>query len=327
MTADTYLDSFLAPLAPYLGQNDVTDIWINRPGELWTERLGGRIERFDTPSLDDRTLARLARQIAAISAQGISRAEPLLAATMPDGSRVQIVAPPATRNGSHAFAIRRHVSSDLSLDDWEEAGGFDRMGGSGTALDRDRAFRPVCGSDAKELLRDAVRSRKNIIISGGTSSGKTTFLNTLLAEISAGERLVTIEDTEELKLRHENAVGLLAARGSMAEAHVAAEDLLIAALRMRPDRIILGELRGPEAFTFLRAVNTGHPGSMTTIHADTPARAIEQLVLLVLQSGSKLSRDDVRHYVTTSIDVFVQLERGLEGRRVSAMVSSQNSAK
>ena len=113
---------------------------------------------------------------------------------------------------------------------------------------------------------------------------------------------------------------MLAARGSLSEAEISAEDLLIAALRMRPDRIILGELRGVEAFTFLRAVNTGHPGSMTTIHADTPQRAIEQLVLLVLQSGSRLSRDDVRHYVLESIDVFFQLERRDGKRRVSQLL-------
>ena len=148
-----------------------------------------------------------------------------------------------------------------------------------------------------------------VAVSGGTSTGKTTFLNSLLAEVPREERLILIEDTPELQLEHENAVGLIAARGQLGEADVSAEDLLIAALRMRPDRIILGELRGVEAFTFLRAVNTGHPGSMTTIHADTPQRAIEQLSLLVLQAGSKLVRDDVRHYVRESVDLFVQLER------------------
>lgn len=131
-----------------------------------------------------------------------------------------------------------------------------------------------------------------------------------------------IEDTAELQLVHENAVGLVAARGELSEAQITAEDLLIAALRMRPDRIILGELRGVEAFTFLRAVNTGHPGSMTTIHADTPARAIEQLALLVLQAGSKLSREDVRHYVRQSVDVFVQLERRGGKRRVSQVLAA-----
>ncbi|MCB2085415.1 MAG: P-type DNA transfer ATPase VirB11 [Sphingomonadaceae bacterium] len=319
MDASYYLDSFLAPLAPWLSQDDVTDIWINRPGEVWVERLGGGISQQLEPALDAKLLERLARQIAAHSSQGISREQPLLAANLPEGARVQIVAPPATR-GSHAIAIRRHVSADLSLGDWADAEAFEHLQGGEAQLEPEHRYYTLHGSEAPDFLREAVRARRNILISGGTSTGKTTFLNALLAEIPAEERLILIEDTEELKLKHENAVGLIAARGHMAEADVSAEELLVAALRMRPDRIILGELRGGEAFTFLRAVNTGHPGSMTTIHADTPQRAIEQLALLVLQAGSRLSRVDVRHYVRESIDIFVQLERREGRRRVSQVL-------
>ena len=319
--AGYYLDSFLAPLAPVLKRKDVTDIWINRPGEVWTESTGGGIERIEEPGLDLKLLERLARQIAAYSSQGISRAQPLLAATLPDGSRVQIVAPPATREG-YAFALRKHVSADLSLADWEDAGAFDGAAAGEAQITNERQFRALAGREAAAVLREAVIARRNILISGGTSTGKTTFLNALLAEVPQDERLVLIEDTAELHLTHPNAVGLLAARGELSEARITAEDLLIAALRMRPDRIILGELRGIEAFTFLRAVNTGHPGSMTTIHADTPQRAIEQLALLVLQAGSKLSRDDVRHYVRESVDVFVQLERRSGTRRVSQVLAA-----
>ncbi|MBV7266256.1 P-type DNA transfer ATPase VirB11 [Erythrobacter ani] len=319
--AGYYLDSFLAPLAPVLKRIDVTDIWINRPGEVWIESLGGGIERLADPSLDEKLLERLARQIAAHSSQGISRAQPLLAATLPDGSRVQIAAPPATRRG-HAFAIRRHISADLSLADWQDAGAFRDMTSTSSDLERQRVFGPIAGEGASRFLRDAVRARRNILVAGGTSTGKTTFLNSLLAEIPPDERLLLIEDTAELQVSNDNAVGLIAARGELSEAQITAEDLLIAALRMRPDRIILGELRGGEAFTFLRAVNTGHPGSMTTIHADTPQRAIEQLALLVLQAGSKLGRDDVRHYVRESVDVFVQLERIGGKRRVNKILVS-----
>lgn len=320
MQTGYYLDSFLAPLSPWLSREDVTDIWVNRPGEVWIETLGGTIERVDDPALDERLLARLARQVAAHSSQGISRAQPLLAASLPDGSRVQVVGPPATRGG-HVFAIRRHVAADLSLADWEDEEAFAALEGGTSDIEREHAWRRLSGAEAAGFLRTAVRERRNIVVSGGTSTGKTTFLNALLAEIPAGERLILIEDTEELKARHENAVGLIAARGRLSEAEIGAEDLLIAALRMRPDRIILGELRGGEAFTFLRAVNTGHPGSMTTIHADTPQRAIEQLVLLVLQAGSRLAREDVRHYVRESIDVFVQLERKGGRRRVAEVLA------
>ena len=318
-TAGYYLDSFLAPLAQWLARGDVTDLWINRPGEVWVETLGGGIERHDEPALNDRLLGRLARQIAAGSSQGINRSQPLLAASLPDGSRVQIVAPPATRGG-HAIAIRRHVASEMGLAEWASTGAFDALSAAEVAPPGEARYRTLAGPEAAVFLREAVRERRNIMVAGGTSTGKTTFLNALLAEIPREERLLLIEDTEELRLAHPNAVGLIAARGHLAEAAVSAEDLLIAALRMRPDRIILGELRGAEAFTFLRAINTGHPGSMTTIHADSPRRAIEQLVLLVLQAGSRLSRDDVRHYVQTSIDVFVQLERRSGKRRVAEVM-------
>lgn len=323
--AGYYLDSFLAPLSPWLAQADITDLWVNREGEIWIERLGGRSERHEEPALTESLLERIAQQIAAYSSQGINREAPLLAANLPDGSRVQIVAPPATRGG-HALAIRRHVASDLSLADWAEEGALDDLDAAAPIDPEEPSFRPVGAREAQGLLAAAVRARRNILVSGGTSTGKTTFLNALLAEIPQEERLILIEDTEELKLRHANAVGLIAARGHLAEAEVSAEDLLIAALRMRPDRIILGELRGSEAFTFLRAVNTGHPGSMTTIHADTPRRAIEQLALLVLQLGSRLSREDVRHYVRESIDVFVQLERRQGKRRIASMLVREDAA-
>lgn len=299
-------------------REDVTDLYINRPQEVWVEALGGGIEGHSCPALTSSFLAHLSRQIAAASAQGINRRHPLLAASLPDGSRVQIVAPPATR-GDYAIAIRRHVSPAMSLDNYEDAGAFSSVCETGLNLEQSSSLSPVHPSAVKQTLREAVLSKRNILLSGGTSTGKTTFLNALLREIPANERLLLIEDTPELELTHRNCVGMLAARGALGEADVTAEDLLIASLRMRPDRIILGELRGSEAFTFLRAINTGHPGSMTTIHADTPLRAIEQLTLLVLQSGSRLSRDDVRHYVRESIDVFIQLERK-GGRRAVSQV-------
>lgn len=317
-----YLDSLLAPLTPWLTRPDVTDIYVNRAEEVWIETLGGEIETLPCPALTESVLARLSRQIAAASAQGISREHPLLAATLPDGSRVQIAAPPATRLG-HVMAIRRHVAASLSLDDWENAGAFEVTSLADPHLEDERSLAPVPAKETGDALRDAVRGKRNILVSGGTSTGKTTFLNTLLREIPAEERLILIEDTPELELTHRNSVGLLASRSALGEADVRAEDLLIAALRMRPDRIILGELRGSEAFTFLRAVNTGHPGSMTTIHADSPLRAVEQLALLVLQAGSRLGRDDVRHYVRQSIDLFVQLERQA-GRRKVAQVLVRN---
>lgn len=317
-----YLDSFLAPLAPFLDQPNVTDIYVNRPGEVWTEALGGAIERHSCEALTEAVLMRLARQVAARSAQGISREHPLLAASLPCGSRIQVVAPPATRDAP-AIAIRKHVAAQLSLADYAQAGAFDGLEAAEVDLGRTTRFERLGGQGAFEVLQKAVLARRNILISGGTSSGKTTFLNALLRAIPEQERLILIEDTPELEMTHANSVGMLAARSALSETGLEAEDLLIAALRMRPDRIILGELRGREAYTFLRTVNTGHPGSMTTIHADSPVRAIEQLALLVLQSGARLHWDDVLHYVRSSIDVFVQLERKGGRRKVTEVMVRQ----
>lgn len=320
--APIYLQSYLGPFAAMLDRPEVTDIYVNRPGEIWTEALDGRIERHDAPGLDARALDRLVRQIAALTHQGISREHPLLSATLPDGARVQVVGPPATR-GPLALAIRKHVSPDLALSDYVAAGAFDttRRGAVGGRSDIDERLEAMLAAgDVAGMLAAAVRARRNILVSGGTSTGKTTFLNALLREIDPAERLILIEDTPELHMRHANAVGLLAARSALGEARVTTDDLLGASLRMRPDRIIVGELRGNEAYTFLRAVNTGHPGSMTTVHADSAERAIEQIALLVLQTGTRLGRDDVQHFVRTTVDVFVQLARSGGRRHVAQVV-------
>ncbi len=320
LSTGLYLRQALAPLAPYLGRTDVTDLYVNRPGELWLETLGGTIERCVEPSLSDALLLRLAEQVAAATAQGINREHPILSAILPDGARVQFIAPPATR-GSIAMAVRKHQSAHLRLDDYAALCAVpapDDMAAPAELAQRQlRALRAA--GDAVALLRFAVQQRLNILVAGGTSTGKTTFLNALIHEIPETERLILIEDTPELELHHANAIGLVAARSALGQASATAEDLLNASLRMRPDRIILGELRGPEAFTFLRAVNTGHPGSMTTIHADSPARAVEQLALLVLQSGTRLDHDSICHYVHSSIDVYVQLARQGGRRHIAAV--------
>jgi type IV secretion system protein VirB11 len=312
-----YLSQALAPLAPFLSRDDVTDIYINRPEEIWVETLGGTVETHDVKALDARLLDRLASQVAAFSYQGINREHPLLSAMLPGGERVQFITAPATR-GPMALAIRKHQSADMSLDDYGHSGAFDTLG-NGQDDAASELARLHASADYTALLRYAVQQRRNILVSGGTSTGKTTFLNALIREIDPAERLILIEDTPELVMRHANAIGLIAARSALGEAIVSMEDLLGASLRMRPDRIILGELRGHEAFTFLRAVNTGHPGSMTTVHADSPERAIEQIALLVLQAGTQLSRENVVHYVRSSIDVFVQLTRHGGRRSVAAI--------
>ncbi|MDZ4058034.1 MAG: P-type DNA transfer ATPase VirB11 [Polynucleobacter sp.] len=314
-----FLDAYLAPLLPVLQRRDVTDIYINAPGEIWVESLGGEAQRFDLAELTNECLWRLARQIASFVNQGISREHPLLSAKLPDGSRVQIVAPPATK-GPMAIAIRRHVMSDLSLSDYTQGGAFGELH---LGSRRNEPDLPDPNVDPAKYLAAAVRAKLNILVSGGTSTGKTTFLNALLKEIPADERIILIEDTPELVVHHQNSVGLIAAKGQLGEARVDAEDLLQASLRMRPDRIIVGELRGSEAYTFLRAVNTGHAGSMTTIHANSAYGAIEQLALIV-QVGSNLRRRDIIEYVHDVVDVFVHLDRQSGQRRISQILRSSD---
>lgn len=324
--AGIYLRSCLSPLEQLLAREDVTDIYVNRPGEVWVETLGGATERLDEPRLDEVVLLRLARQIAALSHQGVNREHPLLSAILPDGSRVQVVAPPATR-GPLLLAIRKHIAPRMALNDYAANGAFERTA-TGELRERsavaDHIAELVQEGELATALSEAVRSRRNILVSGGTSTGKTTFLNALIREIPAEERLVLIEDTPELHVEHANHVGLVSVRGSLGEAQVTANDLVTASLRLRPDRIILGELRGVEALAFLRAINSGHPGSMTTIHADSPEVAVEQLVLVALEAGTALSRADLRHYVSQTIDVFVQLGRA-GGKRAIDRVSLRRS--
>jgi len=304
-----YLDIYLGPFREHLARPDVTDLYVNGPGGFWIETVGGGTRRVEASEVDDALLWRLARQVASITHQGVSREHPLLSATLPDGSRVQVVAPPATRGGL-ALAIRKHVSPHLALSDYVEQGAFaDTRGGEAKDPADAQLDDLHSAGDWAGFMAAAVRARRTILVAGGTSTGKTTFLNALIREIGPEERLLLIEDAPELDVRHANSLGLVAVRGSLGETSVTTDDLLIASLRLRPDRIILGELRGTEAFTFLRAVNTGHPGSLSTIHADTPDGAVEQLALMVLQGRFGMHRDDVIHYVSSVVDVIVQLER------------------
>ncbi len=323
MTSGVYLAAYLAPLQPWLERDDITDIWINQPGEAWFETTTGEIHRDAAPELTETALARLARQIAAASHQGVNREQPLLSASLPDGARVQIVGPPATR-GPLALAVRKHTLSDLSLAELGHAGAFQGSGVRGAGGDAELQALLDRG-EVEAFLRLAVRRRKTIVLSGGTSSGKTTLLNALVKEIDRRERLILIEDAPEIRLEHENAVGLIAARGDAGEARVDTEDLLQAALRMRPDRILLGELRGREAFAFLRAVNTGHPGSITTLHADSPDGAVDQIALLALLGGVDLGWEALRTYIRQVVDVVVQLKRVDGARRVVDVVFRSRS--
>ena len=309
-----YLGAYLSPFRQWLERDTVTEILVNRPGEVWIEdsqQLG--MQRIEAPEIDDRLVQRLAEQVARVSHQGINREHPLLGATLPDGARVQFCGPPATRR-HWAMAIRRHRRLDLPLDAYD----------SGPIVPVSEANLPDSEAEPIAFLRAAIAAKKTILISGGTSTGKTTFLNSMLGEIPSEERVVLVEDTAELRLPGANGVGLIAVKGELGEARITANELLQASLRLRPDRIVLGELRGAESVSFLRAINTGHPGSFSTIHANSLRGALEQLALMVMQTGIGLSRTDTIEYAASVIDVIVQLGR-VEGRRqITAIARSKD---
>ncbi len=308
-----YLDAYLAPFAHWLARDTITEIIVNRPGEVWIEDAAEPgMQRIDAPAIDDRLVQRLAEQVARVSHQGINREHPLLGATLPDGARVQFCGPPAARK-HWVMAIRRHRRLDLPLDAYD----------AGPLSNSARSVMPDPQAAPIAYLRAAIHQRKTILISGGTSTGKTTFLNAMLGEIPRQERVILVEDTPELKLPGENGVGLVAVKGELGEAKVTANELLQAALRLRPDRIVLGELRGAESVSFLRAINTGHPGSFSTIHANSLRGALDQLALMVMQTGIGLTRSDTIEYAASVIDVIVQLGRDGEGKRgITAIAES-----
>lgn len=307
------LDTFLKPIFPWLNERGVSEVSINRPGEVWVEKEGD-MTRVLRPELDGGHLMSLARLIAEFSRQEVSSERPLLSANLPGGHRVQIIFPPAAQE--LCVSIRRPLFMELDLKAYEAGGAFNEtIAGNGKRGHDEDLSRAYHKKDFAGFIRLAVQRRKNMIISGGTSSGKTTFLNACLREISAKERLITIEDAREITLSQPNCVHLLSSRGEQGQAKVTPQQLLEACLRLRPDRIIMGELRGGEAFSFLRAVNTGHPGSIATLHADSPVMAFEQLALMVMQANLGLSRDQIMSYVRQIIDVVVQLKRDENGRR------------
>lgn len=310
---ERYIDAF----REYLADPEVSEICINRPGELWIERNGSpSMKRIESDSITNDHMMRLARQIARTTNQAISMQHPLLSGSLPTGERVQVVMPPASPNGV-VLSIRKQVVKDMDLAAYAAAGAFEAVGwisATDTKAPDELLRAHADQKEFREFISLAAKSKKNIIISGGTSTGKTTFLNAVLKEIDPHERIITIEDTPEIQPIHKNHVSLLVSKGEQGIAEVTIQSLLEASLRLRPDRILLGELRGKEAYTFLRAVNTGHPGSLTTVHADTPHGAFKQIALMVMQANLGLQNDQIMEYIRSIIDVVVQLKR-IGGKR------------
>lgn len=319
MTPDTpVLDHYLRPLRPHLDAPGVTELVVNRPGEFAVER-DGAWAWHEAPELTEAWLRPLAVAAAAATAQDVTPERPICSTVLPGGERCQIVLPPAAEHLS--LTLRKPSAVTLSLSDLAQGGFFSEVARAATAR-RPHEAELVALRDAGDwpgFLAAAVRGRRNILVSGATGSGKTTLAKALVRLIPEGERILTIEDTRELVAPQRNVVHLLYAKDGQGLAQVGPKALLESALRMRPDRILLQELRDATAFFYLRNVNTGHPGSITTVHADSAALAFEQLTLLVKESegGRDLARDDIRALLHLLVDIVVQVKR-TDGRfRVS----------
>ncbi|MGN8024344.1 P-type DNA transfer ATPase VirB11 [Phyllobacterium sp. 22229] len=310
-----FLDEALVPIRHFLDDAAIGEIACQRPGEVWIEQAGRHdMVRHRVDALDGAAIALMAERAAAHSNQMISAEQPLLSVTLPGGERAQFVLHPTSATG-HCFAIRKQNRRRLTLADYDALGAF-RSTRVAT-----NAFTDAVDVELSRLLRNsrirpflecAARHGRSMIISGGTSTGKTTFLNAMLSAIAPHERFVILQDTLELEPSQENVVLLTASKGGQGSARVTMTSLLAAALRLRPDRIFMGEIRGEEAFDFLNAINTGHPGSMTTIHANSPRHAFDRLSTLVLNSGIRMDRADIIGYIRSIVPIVVQLTKGGE---------------
>jgi pilus assembly protein CpaF len=290
----------LGPLEPYMQDPDVTDILVNGPHEVYVERLG-RLQETNTVFADDEHLMQIIGRIVARVGRRIDEHSPMVDARLPDGSRVNAVIPPLSLSGP-VLSIRRFGHKPLQVEDLLKRGSICR--------------------EMLQLLEAAVEGRVNIMISGGAGSGKTTLLNNLSRFIPPGERLVTIEDSAELRLQRKHVVKM-ETRPANAEGAgaVTQRELVRNALRMRPDRILLGEVRGAEALDMLQAMNTGHEGSLTTIHANDTRDALSRLEVMVSMTGFDLPVTVVRRYIASAITLVVHLARLKGGVRRVLRVS------
>lgn len=306
-------------IAEYLQSPEVTEICVNRPGELYLETRGGW-QRVDAPEL---TFERARQFCTAVvnesnTGQRITDADPVVSLTFPTGQRAQFVIPPACDAGKVSITIRLPSRQTRSLQQYEEDGFFRHILEDAAAVsDHDRELLELRRSrDYASFFRRAVHYRKNIVVSGATGSGKTTFMKSLVDHIPADERLVTIEDARELFLGQPNVVHLLYSKGGQSSSNVTAKSCMEACLRMKPDRIILAELRGDESFYFIRNCASGHPGSITSCHAGSTAQTWDQLALMVKASteGSGLEFDVIKRLLMLTIDIVVHI-KAHAGRR------------
>lgn len=285
----------LGPLEPLLANPDITEIMVNQHDEIFIE-IQGRLQRHPVGFSSEQAVLGVIQRIVAPIGRRIDESSPMVDARLKDGSRVNAIIPPISLRGA-SLTIRKFPARRLTMDDLLRVGALDE---------------PM-----QQFLQACVVARKNIVVSGGTGSGKTTLLNILSNCIPAGERIVTIEDAAELQLAHEHRVALEARPANLeGRGAITIRDLVRNALRMRPDRIVVGECRGGEAFDMLAAMNTGHEGSLTTLHANSPRDALGRLETMILMASMDLPLTAVREHVASGIDIIIQQARLSSGQRL-----------
>ncbi|MDG2668125.1 CpaF family protein [Vibrio parahaemolyticus] len=290
----------LGPIQPLVDDKAITDIMVNGPNNVFYEKHG-KLEKSDITFIDEDQVRTIAKQIAARVGRRVDELSPTVDARLSDGSRVNVVIPPIALDGT-AISIRKFREQNIGLEELVEFGSM--------------------SMDMARLLSIASRCRMNILISGGTGSGKTTLLNSLSQYIGEDERIVTIEDAAELRLQQPNLVRMETRSESIEHTGLVTQrDLVINALRMRPDRIILGECRGSEAFEMLQAMNTGHEGSMSTLHANSPRDAISRVESMVMMANLNQPLDAIRRAIVSAIELVVQVSRLRDGSRKITSIS------
>jgi pilus assembly protein CpaF len=289
----------LGPLEPFLNDDSITDILVNGPFDIYVERRG-KLEKTAARFRDASHLVNIAQRIAGAIGRRIDEASPMVDARLADGSRVNIVLPPLVLNGG-SISIRKFPKENLTLD---------------AMVDQENLSR-----DIARVLQIATNTRLNLLISGGTGSGKTTLLNAISQYIGRDERVITVEDAAELRLQQPHVVQMETRPPNIeGVGDVPQRELVRNALRMRPDRIIVGEVRGPEAFDMLQAMNTGHDGSMSTVHANSPRDALSRLENMVMMANLNLPLRAVRMQIASAVNLVVHIERMRDGiRRVQSV--------
>ena len=325
LASDSVIRGYLAPLKKHMLEHDATEIWINRPCELIIE-VGSTYITVHEPLLDFEALEAFAHAIAIYSPQQqtVSSKTPLLSATLPDGERIQIVLPPAVEPGLVSMSIRIPNSTIIPLEKYQESGAFSKfmwprpadISARLSELMPDDALLAKCLSegDLHQFIIEAVLAKKNIGVIGDTGSGKTTLMKSMCQHIPTMERLITIEDVRELTLpNHPNRVHLLYSKSGQGAAKVSPADLIAATMRMAPKRVLLAELRGSEAWDFIKLLTTGHSGSITSWHAESCALGFERFAFMSKENeeAATIQRNEIKHLTVLTIDIVIHVTRKL----------------